>query len=204
MPNTPPTTHTVLEPKVLYFGTPVSVISTLNPDGTTNLAPISSSWYLGRTVVLGIGTTGQTLPNLARERTCVINLPAAEHQPAVERLAPLTGRNPVPEPKRGQYRYEPDKFTAAGLTCAPSELVAPARVAEFPFHLEATVAAIHEPVDDEFAIVETHVARIHAATDLVIPGTHYVDTGAWRPLMYVFRHYFELGRRRGRNFRADH
>ncbi|SFC93641.1 NADH-FMN oxidoreductase RutF, flavin reductase (DIM6/NTAB) family [Nocardioides terrae] len=198
-----PLTHTVLEPKVLYFGTPVSVISSLNPDGTTNIAPISSSWYLGRTVVLGIGTSGQTLPNLARERSCVINLPAAEHQPAVERLAPLTGRSPVPPGKREQYRYEPDKFTAAGLTCAPSDLVTPARVAEFPVHLEATVAAIHEPADDDFAIVEAHVVRVHVATDLVVPGTQYVDTDGWRPLMYVFRHYFELGSRRGRNFRAD-
>jgi flavin reductase (DIM6/NTAB) family NADH-FMN oxidoreductase RutF len=94
------------------------------------------------------------------------------------------------------------------LHFAPSDLVAPARLAEFPVHLEATVAAIHEPADDEFAIVEAHVAGVHVAgvhvaTDLVIPGTHYVDTGAWRPLIYVFRHYFELGRRRGRNFRAD-
>ncbi|MGN6780410.1 MAG: flavin reductase family protein [Marmoricola sp.] len=198
-----PPTHTVIKPKVLYFGTPVTVISSLNSDGTTNIAPISSSWYLGQTVVLGIGTDGQTLPNLGRERSCVINLPAAEHQQSVERLAPLTGCYPVPPVKRAQYRYEPDKFTAAGLTCTPSELVRPARVAEFPVHLEATVAAIHEPADDNFAIVEAHVVRVHVATDLVIPDTHYVDTNHWRPLMYVFRHYFELGRRRGRNFRAD-
>jgi len=29
-----------IEPKILYFGTPVALISTLNPDSSTNLAPI--------------------------------------------------------------------------------------------------------------------------------------------------------------------
>jgi flavin reductase (DIM6/NTAB) family NADH-FMN oxidoreductase RutF len=118
-------------------------------------------------------------------------------------LPPLTGCDPVPLGKRQQYRYEPDEFTAAGLSCTPSELVPPARVADFPVHLEATVAAIHEPADDDFAIVQTHVVRVHVAADLVVPGTQYVDTDRWRPLMYVFRHYFEPGRRRGRKFRAD-
>jgi hypothetical protein len=30
-----------IEPKILYFGTPVALVSSLNEDGTTNLAPIS-------------------------------------------------------------------------------------------------------------------------------------------------------------------
>ena len=30
-----------VEPKILYFGTPLALISSLNEDGTTNLAPIS-------------------------------------------------------------------------------------------------------------------------------------------------------------------
>ncbi|WP_327640659.1 hypothetical protein OHB24_20390 [Kribbella sp. NBC_00482] len=44
-----------VEPKVLYFGTPVVLISSLNPDGTTNLAPMSSAWWLGYTAMLGWG-----------------------------------------------------------------------------------------------------------------------------------------------------
>jgi flavin reductase (DIM6/NTAB) family NADH-FMN oxidoreductase RutF len=35
-----------IEPKILYFGTPVALISTLNEDRSTNLAPISSLWAL--------------------------------------------------------------------------------------------------------------------------------------------------------------
>jgi flavin reductase (DIM6/NTAB) family NADH-FMN oxidoreductase RutF len=33
-----------IEPKILYFGNPVALISSLNEDGTTDLAPISSFW----------------------------------------------------------------------------------------------------------------------------------------------------------------
>ena len=199
----PELTHKELDPKVLYFGTPVSIVSSLNPDGSTNLAPISSSWYLGRTVVLGIGNDGQTLRNLRREASCVVNLPGSHQHEAVERLAPLTGRNPVPESRPAQYRYERDKFAAAGLSSCPSHAAKPARVAECPVHLEATVEAIHAPQEGGFSIVEARVVRIHVHRDLIVAGTHHVDTDRWQPLIYVFRHYFGLGRRHGRNFRAE-
>jgi flavin reductase (DIM6/NTAB) family NADH-FMN oxidoreductase RutF len=43
-----------IEPKILYFGTPVALISSLNEDGSTNLAPMSSFWALGWTLMLGL------------------------------------------------------------------------------------------------------------------------------------------------------
>ena len=45
----------------------------------------------------------------------MINLPGPRQWPAVEPLAPLTGRSPVPPGKRAVLRFEPDKFAAAGL-----------------------------------------------------------------------------------------
>ena len=36
-----------INPPVLYFGTPVIILSTLNEDGSTNLSPLSSAWALG-------------------------------------------------------------------------------------------------------------------------------------------------------------
>ncbi|MEV4256046.1 hypothetical protein AB0J52_23045, partial [Spirillospora sp. NPDC049652] len=87
--------HVEIEPSILYFGTPVVLLSTENPDGSFNLAPISSAWALGHTVVLGLGRDGQSAHNLAAPADLVINLPAPSQWPAVERLAPLTGRNPV-------------------------------------------------------------------------------------------------------------
>jgi hypothetical protein len=39
--------HIKSYPSILYFGTPVVLISTKNPNGTDNLAPISSIFWLG-------------------------------------------------------------------------------------------------------------------------------------------------------------
>ena len=40
--------HQTIEPAILYFGTPVVLISTLNEDGSPNLAPMSSAWWRQR------------------------------------------------------------------------------------------------------------------------------------------------------------
>ena len=48
--------HRVAEPAILYFGTPVVLIGTSNDDGSYNLAPMSSAWWLGWRCMLGLGT----------------------------------------------------------------------------------------------------------------------------------------------------
>ena len=197
--------HLPLSPSILYFGTPVALLTTANPDGTANLAPISSLWALGHTVVLGLGAEGRTIANLADRPELVINLPSPDLWEAVERLAPLTGATPVPAAKRGIYRHEPDKFAAAGLHPQDSEVVGPPRVAECPLQLEATVRTT-TPAGPEggFRIVECDVVRIHAAASVVVPGTQHIDPAAWSPLIYNFRHYFGLGRPElGHGFRSE-
>lgn len=195
--------HVRIEPSILYFGTPVVLLSTLNEDGSANLAPMSSAWALGSTVVLGLGTNGKTIENLRRERECVVNLPDPTLWRHVERLAPLTGRDPVPEAKAAQFRFERHKFGAAGLTPQPSELVAPPRVRECRLQLEAAVTAIRPIGDGTAASVEVEVVRVHAAAEIVVPGTNHVDPHEWSPLLYVFRHYVAAGERLGRTFRAE-
>lgn len=49
-----------IEPAILYAGTPVFLISTLNEDGSANLAPMSSAWWLGWSCMLGLDATSQT------------------------------------------------------------------------------------------------------------------------------------------------
>ena len=36
--------HTTIDPAILYFGTPVVLVSSTNDDGSFNLAPMSSAW----------------------------------------------------------------------------------------------------------------------------------------------------------------
>ena len=68
--------HTRVEPSILYFGTPVVLLSTLNEDGSVNVAPMFSAWWLGQNCMLGLGAKGQTAGNMRRERECVVNLPS--------------------------------------------------------------------------------------------------------------------------------
>lgn len=189
----PEPTHIAIEPSILYFGTAVALLSTENPNGTFNLAPMSSAWALERTIVLGLGADGQTARNLAERPDLVINMPAPDQWRSVERLGPLTGRNPVPATMREGSRFEPEKFQAAGLVPQPSHVVAPPRVADCPLQFEARAVAIHHDVSKRFVSVEALVLKVHADPTIIVPGTNYVDPGAWSPLIYNFRHYFALG-----------
>src|SRR5512147_2255124 len=101
--------HRHIAPKILYFGTPVVLLSTLNEDGSANLAPMSSAWALGWTIMLGLGAQGKSAENLAARGECVVNLPSDALWQAVERLAPLTGKWPVPEAKQAQFRFDREK-----------------------------------------------------------------------------------------------
>src|SRR5215831_3453801 len=141
--------HQTIDPAILYFGTPVILISTVNEDGSYNLAPISSVFWLSWRCVIGIGTASKTAENILRTKECVINLPSAEQVKGVNKLALTTGRNPVPEYKQQRgYRYEGDKFKTAGLTPVSSVTVQAPRVLECPVNLEAKLASVHYIADD--------------------------------------------------------
>jgi flavin reductase (DIM6/NTAB) family NADH-FMN oxidoreductase RutF len=202
-PTEQPTEHLTIEPSILYFGTPVALLSTENNDGSANLAPMSSAWALGEVFVLGLGTESHTAANLRVRPDLVINLPGPEQWRNVERLAPLTGADPVPPAKRAQFRHEKAKFTAAGLRPIASERVRPPRAAECPVQIEARAQRVSPDASGDFTIVEARVLRVHADPRIVVDGTSHIDTDAWSPLIYNFRHYFGLGSRLGKTFRAE-
>ena len=189
--------HRVISPRILYFGTPVVLVSTQNEDGSPNLAPMSSAWWLGTSCVLGLSSRSHTVHNLRRTGECVLNLPSADMVDAVDRLALLTGSSPVPEYKQAMgYRHERDKFAAAGLTAVAADLVRPPRVRECPVQLEATVQQMH-PVggpDRHLVMIEVSVDRVHAREDILVPGhpTHF-DPDRWRPLIMSFCEFYGLG-----------
>src|SRR5688500_6956603 len=109
--------HSVANPSILYFGTPVVLISTTNESEGFNLAPISSVFWLGYRCMIGISALSKTTENILRERECVLNLPSVNEVAAVNRLALTTGSNPVPQSKiQKGYHYVEDKFEHAGLT----------------------------------------------------------------------------------------
>ena len=198
-----------ITPKILYFGTPVALISSLNEDESPNLAPISSFWALGWTMTLGLLAQTKTLENLRRRPDCVVNLPSPEMWRQVEAIAPLTGQNPVPEDKADKFRFEKDKFGAGAFTPWPSEVVSAPRVKECPVQMEAILRKIHVLEGDSRlrqlgggAAVEVEIIRVHVRQDFVLKE-NYIDPEKWQPLIYNFRHYFGLGEELGTTFRAE-
>ncbi|GAA3766882.1 hypothetical protein GCM10022240_19090 [Microbacterium kribbense] len=188
-----PDPHVIAHPNVLYVGTPAYLVTSVNPDGTANLAAASSSWALGDMLVLGIESDGQTALNMAERSGIVVNFPSPPLWPALVRLSRLTGRDPVPEAKADRYRHEKDKFAAAGLTPQPSDLVAAPRVAECLLQFEAVVRRMTPGVAGSYFMVEAEVVRVHADRSIVRAGTDEIEPTAWHPLVYAFRHFFDRG-----------
>jgi len=194
------TTHVTSEPAILYFGTPVALISTVNEDSSYNLAPMSSVFWLGWRCVLGLDASSKTPQNLIRTGECVVNLPSDNSVARVNRLALTTGTNPVPprKAKRG-YRYERNKFEIAGLTPVRSQTVAAPRVLECPVQLEAVLAARNDLAADDdklrgFASTfELRIQRVHLDRTILIDGErNRVDPDKWRPLIMSFQKFYAL------------
>lgn len=156
----------------LHVGNPVALVTTISPDGTVNIGPMSSTWTLGSTLVLGRESTAQTLCNLLREGECVVNFPSASLWDQVDAIATLTGHNPPAPHKADQFTFTHDKWTPGSFTPQTSQLVSPPRIAECPLQCEATVSAIHTPGGPgaaTFRIVETTIRRIHASEGVLAP-----------------------------------
>jgi flavin reductase (DIM6/NTAB) family NADH-FMN oxidoreductase RutF len=200
-----------IEPSILYWGTPVVLNSTENPNGTFNLAPISSAFWLGWRCMLGFEASSQTAQNLLRTGEIVINLVDEKQVDVVNRLSMLTGTNPVPEGKsqRG-YRFDQDKFGAAGLTPIPSETVRPPRAQECPVQMEAELVQAIPAMADEYdysqheraadctlsgiLCFEVRIKRVHVDPTILMPGNqNRIDPNAWRPLIMSYCRYYGLG-----------
>ena len=85
--------HKIIEPGILYFGTPVVLISTINEDGTYNLAPMSSAFWLGWRCMLGLARVRRP------RKTC--GAPGNVSEPSFRRYRRRR------EPPRLNHRVEP-------------------------------------------------------------------------------------------------
>ena len=193
--------HHLSEPSILYFGTPVVLITTTNIDGTYNIAPISSIFWLGWRAIIGISAFSKTTENIRRTGECVLNLPSVQQAAAVNRLALTTSSFPVPAGKAQKgYVYAADKFTLAQLTPLPSATVNPARVAECPVQMEAVVESLHGIAEEDdqqrgrLVSIELRVQRVYLDESIVMKGNpNRVDPDKWRPLIMSFQQFYGLG-----------
>jgi len=201
----------IIEPAILYLGTPVVLNSTVNEDGSYNLAPMSSAFWLGWRCMLGFEAVSKTPQNIIRTGECVVNLPSVDQVDAVNRLAMKTGSNPVPAGKRLRgYQYEQDKFGVAGLSPISSEVVAPPRVLECPIQLEAKLVRVNPVMADKYdysvhersvectlegiVCLELRILRVHADPSILMMGKpNRIDPNLWRPIIMSFCRFYGLG-----------
>jgi flavin reductase (DIM6/NTAB) family NADH-FMN oxidoreductase RutF len=204
-------THLSVEPAILYLGTPVVLVSSINEDGSPNLAPMSSAFWLGWRGMLGFEAVSKTPNNIVRTGECVLNLPSMDQVDAINRLSRLTGSNPVPAGKalRG-YRHHADKFGIAGFTPVASETVDPPRVLERPIQLEAELVRVNPMMTDEYdytqhersaectlegiVALEVRIKRVHVVPALLVEGQpNRIDPDRWKPMIMSFCRYYGLG-----------
>jgi flavin reductase (DIM6/NTAB) family NADH-FMN oxidoreductase RutF len=198
--DTPPASHAgfrIVDAPVLYFGTPVVLISTLNEDESINLAPMSSAWWVGQFAMLGLDASSQTTVNLRRTGECVLNLASSDNVDAVDRLALTTATPTVPPHKSTKgYQSRRYKFEIAGLTPLQSDLVAAPRVSECPIQLEARVTREHPFAGDGTFLVafELAILRVHIVQSLMVHGSdRHIDPQRWDPLIMKFCEFYGHG-----------
>ena len=192
--------HISSKPAILYFGTPVVLIASINEDGSHNLAPMSSAFWLGWRCVIGLATSSKTTQNILRTGECVLNLPSANEAGAVNRLALTTGSDPVPASKLSRgYHHVKDKFGRAGLTADASETVRAVRVRECPVQMEAVVEAYHGIAEEDellrgrISTFELRIQRVHLEQSILLSGDRdRIDPDKWRPLIMSFQKFYGL------------
>lgn len=193
--------HQKVHPSILYFGTPVILVSTVNPDGSTNLAPFSSVFWLGWRCVVGINAASQTARNIRSQKEAVINLPSAKEVHLVNSLAKTTGADPVPKSKLEKgYTYLKDKLTQGGFQTQESETVKAKRISNCPVQLEARLANAYDlAAEDErqkgaIQLFEFKITRVYVQEELLTaPNSNKINPDVWKPLIMSFQEFYTLG-----------
>jgi flavin reductase (DIM6/NTAB) family NADH-FMN oxidoreductase RutF len=167
---------------------PIGWISSMNATGALNLAPYSFfNAFNYVPPIVGFASIGakDTLHNVQATREFVWNLAT---RPLAERMNASCA--PVPP--------EVNEFELAGLTPAPSRLIAVPRVAESPVSFECRVTQILQlqgvdgtPVPTWLTLGE--VVAVHIDKALLKNGVY--DTAAARPILRAGgpADYFEIG-----------
>jgi flavin reductase (DIM6/NTAB) family NADH-FMN oxidoreductase RutF len=192
--------HQPISPAILYWGTPVVLITTENEDGTFNIAPMSSAWWLANRFMLGLSGISQTTRNLLRTGSCVLNMPSDNMADRINALARTTGTNPVPEWKAGSgYRYVKDKWACANLTPQTADLVRPPRIQECPVQMEAELVGSYGLMDDDSQLkgatfgIEVKILRVHVEDELRLAGhTNRIDPDKWSPAIMSFQELYGI------------
>lgn len=193
--------HSTISPAILYWGTPVVLITSENEDGPDNICAISSVFWLGHRCILGFGAENKTPQNILRTGHCVVNLPDDSMARHINLLATTTGTENISPSKRDRnYRHVKDKWACADLTPQKSDLVRPARILECPVQMECELAKGHTLMEDfpdlkgAIVAIELKVLRVHILDHLRIPAhPNRINPDRLRPIFMCFQELYGFG-----------
>jgi flavin reductase (DIM6/NTAB) family NADH-FMN oxidoreductase RutF len=155
---------------------PIAVISTLNLDGSNNLAPFSFFTAVSAQPMIiafcplirtSDGEFKDTVKNILREREFVLNF-CTEDNYAKINLAST------------ELPYGEDEFKFAGLTPLASEVVKARRVKESPIHFECVFRDLlcYGKTPGSGSLITGEVKRIHVDTAIMQDGK--IDTARYQ------------------------
>jgi flavin reductase (DIM6/NTAB) family NADH-FMN oxidoreductase RutF len=135
---------------------PIAFVSTVSPDGVTNLAPFSFFTVASANPPVLCFTTSfreprkDTLVNVRATKEFVVNIVSEEFAAKMNVTS-------------AEYPYGVDEFAKSGLTPAPSDLVRPPRVKESHVNMECkllqTIEVSNQPLGGTLILGE--VVRFH-------------------------------------------
>ncbi|KAL9469250.1 hypothetical protein ACSS6W_010944 [Trichoderma asperelloides] len=176
--------HSIISPAILFWGTPVLLVTSENEDGIENISVVSSVWWLGHRCVLGLAAKSKTPQNILRTGQCVVNLQDDSMTHHVNLLATTTGtEHPSASKLDRGYRCVKDKWACAQLTPQKSDLVHPSRILECPVQMEYELAEAHDTMKDYPDLKD----------EIRMPGyPNWIDPDRWRPLISSFQEFYGL------------
>ncbi len=161
--------------KALVVPRPIGWITSIGPDGQVNLAPYSFfNAFSSRPPIVGFSSEGgkDSATNTGQTREFVCNLATWDLREQMNKTsAPVAS--------------DVDEMKLAGLSCAPSRMVGPPRVAESPValecrHLQTVPLSNLEGSPTGALLVIGQVVGIHIADALISDGL--VDITRARPI----------------------
>ncbi|WP_374017545.1 flavin reductase family protein [Paenibacillus thiaminolyticus] len=147
---------------------PIAFVSTIDPNGTANLAPFSFFTAICADPLL-IGFAPMRRGTDGRKKDTLVNIEATG-----EFVVNIVGEQIVEPMNETAAEFEPDvdEFQAAGLTPIPSQLIRPYRVQESGIHMECVLHDIlhfgDQPGAGSFVIGK--VVLMHISDELYADG----------------------------------
>jgi len=133
------------------------------------------------TIAMGLRESRTTLALIRTIGTFTVNVPTSQMAAQVDFCGITSGA-------------ATDKFSATGLTLAPSAVVETPIIAECPFNLECRITS--EVVVGSYVVVLGEIVEAHADVSILSdPDSTIVDMDALDPLIYIAgaREYRKLG-----------